>query len=115
VWFLDVPEVPDGTFDNEFALVFGGTVSAGAYTAGAIDFLIEALDCLRSTDGWKGSQTQYVLKAGTQCSRHGHPFTCSRGRRRRWEGIFNREGRGARRGDFIGIERISLKRIRLDS
>lgn len=33
---------PDNTF--EFALVLGGTVSAGAYTAGAIDFLIEALD-----------------------------------------------------------------------
>jgi len=64
VWFLDVPEVPDGTFDNEFALVFGGTVSAGAYTAGAIDFLIEALDCFRSTDGWKGSQTQYDPKGG---------------------------------------------------
>ncbi|MBV9250352.1 MAG: patatin-like phospholipase family protein, partial [Acetobacteraceae bacterium] len=41
-WFLDVPEVPPGTF--EFALVLGGTVSAGAYTAGAVDFLIEALD-----------------------------------------------------------------------
>jgi hypothetical protein len=42
-WFIDVPEVPPGTF--EFALVLGGTVSAGAYTAGAVDFLIEALDC----------------------------------------------------------------------
>jgi hypothetical protein len=29
----------------EVALVLGGTVSAGAYTAGAVDFLIEALDC----------------------------------------------------------------------
>jgi hypothetical protein len=28
----------------EIALVLGGTVSAGAYTAGALDFLIEALD-----------------------------------------------------------------------
>jgi hypothetical protein len=28
----------------EFALVLGGTVSAGAYTAGAVDFLIDALD-----------------------------------------------------------------------
>jgi hypothetical protein len=43
-WFLGVPAVPAGTF--EFALVLGGTVSAGAYTAGAVDFLIEALDCL---------------------------------------------------------------------
>src|ERR1700685_2503207 len=42
-WFLDVADVPDSAF--EFALVLGGTVSAGAYTAGAIDFLIEALDC----------------------------------------------------------------------
>jgi hypothetical protein len=43
-WFLEAPAVPKGTF--EFALVLGGTVSAGAYTAGAVDFLIEALDCL---------------------------------------------------------------------
>ena len=40
-WFLDNPAVPDGTF--ELGLVLGGTVSAGAYTAGALDFLIEAL------------------------------------------------------------------------
>src|SRR5947207_12897924 len=43
-WFLDVPAVEPGVF--EFALVLGGTVSAGAYTAGAVDFLVEALDCL---------------------------------------------------------------------
>jgi hypothetical protein len=43
-WFMNAPGVPAGTF--EFALVLGGTVSAGAYTAGAVDFLIEALDCL---------------------------------------------------------------------
>jgi hypothetical protein len=42
-WFLDAPPVPPRTF--EFALVLGGTVSAGAYTAGAVDFLFEALDC----------------------------------------------------------------------
>jgi hypothetical protein len=30
----------------EFALGLGGTVSAGANTAGAVDFLIGALDCL---------------------------------------------------------------------
>jgi hypothetical protein len=35
-------EVPAGTF--ELALVLGGTVSAGAYTAGVLDFLVEALD-----------------------------------------------------------------------
>ena len=34
--------LPDGTF--EVALVLGGTVSAGAYTAGFLDKLIEALD-----------------------------------------------------------------------
>ena len=34
--------MPDGTF--EVALVLGGTVSAGAYTAGFLDKLIEALD-----------------------------------------------------------------------
>lgn len=43
-WFLDADDLPQGTF--EFALVLGGTVSAGAYTAGAVDFLIQALDCL---------------------------------------------------------------------
>ncbi len=42
-WFIDYPLVPPpNTF--ELALVLGGTVSAGAYTAGALDFLIEALD-----------------------------------------------------------------------
>jgi hypothetical protein len=43
-WFINVPALGPGVF--EFALVLGGTVSAGAYTAGAVDFLIEALDCL---------------------------------------------------------------------
>lgn len=43
-WLLTRPPVPDDkTF--EIALTLGGTVSAGAYTAGAIDFLIQALDC----------------------------------------------------------------------
>ena len=36
------PRPPDGTF--EVALVLGGTVSAGAYTAGFLDKFIEALD-----------------------------------------------------------------------
>jgi len=48
-WFLANPPVPDVTF--ELALVLGGTVSAGAYTAGALDFLIEALDC------WEAART----------------------------------------------------------
>ena len=33
-------DVPPGTF--ELGLVLGGTVSAGAYTGGVLDFLIEA-------------------------------------------------------------------------
>jgi hypothetical protein len=44
--FLTPSAVPEGTF--EIALVLGGTVSAGAYTAGALDFLIEALDCFEA-------------------------------------------------------------------
>ena len=41
-WFDSPGAVAPNTF--EIALVLGGTVSAGAYTAGALDFLIEALD-----------------------------------------------------------------------
>ena len=41
-WFIDQPPPPEHTY--ELALVLGGTVSAGCYTAGALDFLIEALD-----------------------------------------------------------------------
>jgi predicted acylesterase/phospholipase RssA len=41
-WFIDQPEPPEHTY--ELALVLGGTVSAGCYTAGALDFLIEALN-----------------------------------------------------------------------
>lgn len=44
------PEIyfePTPLADNEFeiGLVLGGTVSVGTYTAGVLDFLIEALDC----------------------------------------------------------------------
>jgi predicted acylesterase/phospholipase RssA len=40
---FDTPgDVTPGTF--EIALVLGGTVSSGAYTAGVLDFLVEALD-----------------------------------------------------------------------
>jgi hypothetical protein len=40
---FDTPgDVPKGTF--ELALALGGTVSSGAYTAGVMDFLVEALD-----------------------------------------------------------------------
>lgn len=52
-WFDSPGEVASNTF--EIALVLGGTVSAGAYTAGALDFLIEALDAWTDTrDGPNG-------------------------------------------------------------
>jgi hypothetical protein len=57
---VDPPEL--NTF--EFALVLGGTVSAGAYTAGAVDFLIEALDCwneARNTEGDTSAPRHRVL------------------------------------------------------
>jgi len=44
--FNSPTDVQPQTF--ELALVLGGTVSAGAYTAGAIDFLAEALDCFEA-------------------------------------------------------------------
>jgi hypothetical protein len=44
--FIRVDPPAPNTF--EFALVLGGTVSAGAFTAGAVDFLVEALDCWTS-------------------------------------------------------------------
>jgi hypothetical protein len=64
-WFIDVPAIPPNTF--EFALVLGGTVSAGAYTAGALDFLIEALDCLARAQRNGALQHKVRLKliAGT--------------------------------------------------
>jgi hypothetical protein len=48
--------------------VLGGTVSAGAYTAGAIDFLIEALDCFETAKAQgRAPRHDVVLKliAGT--------------------------------------------------
>jgi hypothetical protein len=41
--------VPPGTF--EIGLVLGGTVSAGAYTAGALDLLVQALDNFQTACG----------------------------------------------------------------
>jgi hypothetical protein len=41
------PDPPDRTF--ELGLVLGGTVSAGAYTAGALDYLLEALEAWHDT------------------------------------------------------------------
>ncbi len=57
--FLNVPDVAPGTF--EFALVLGGTVSAGAYTAGAIDFLIEALDCFSAAKAKREAPPHKVI------------------------------------------------------
>src|SRR5438552_2457339 len=65
-WFIDVPDLAAGNF--EFALVLGGTVSAGADTAGAVDFLIEALDCLSKAQQEKRAPDHRVclkLIAGT--------------------------------------------------
>lgn len=68
-WFLLNPPVPPRTF--ELALVLGGTVSAGAYTAGALDFLIEALDAwtrLRDTGDAAAPQHNVVLRVVTGTS-----------------------------------------------
>ena len=53
---------PKGTF--ELGLVLGGTVSAGAYTAGALDFLLEALE------GWHAGNPPHkvVIKAAAGSS-----------------------------------------------
>jgi hypothetical protein len=54
-WFDSPGEVPPNTF--EIALVLGGTVAAGAYTAGALDFLIEALDAWTGVRDGPDAQT----------------------------------------------------------
>ena len=68
-WFLASPAVPPRTF--ELALVLGGTVSAGAYTAGALDFLIEALDSwtqLRDANNSAAPRHNVVLRVITGTS-----------------------------------------------
>ena len=56
----------------ELALVLGGTSSAGAYTAGAVDFLIEALDCWTAArdaaEGGAAPRHKVVLKVVTGTS-----------------------------------------------
>jgi hypothetical protein len=42
---IPYPAAPN---EFEFALVLGGTGAAGAYTAGVVDFLVEALDCFET-------------------------------------------------------------------
>ncbi|MBV8738944.1 MAG: patatin-like phospholipase family protein [Alphaproteobacteria bacterium] len=68
-WFLADPGVPPRTF--ELALVLGGTVSAGAYTAGALDFLSEALDSwtqLRDANNSAAPRHNVVLRVITGTS-----------------------------------------------
>ncbi len=43
-WFPTIKPLSDDPTLFELALVLGGTVSAGTYTAGALDFLLEALE-----------------------------------------------------------------------
>lgn len=57
------PPPPDKVF--ELGLVLGGTVSSGAFTAGVLDFLVEALDALDSAQAIKdpdAPDTRVVLK-----------------------------------------------------
>lgn len=51
------PDPAAGTF--ELALVLGGTLSAGCYTAGVLDFLVEALDA------WQGAKDAGDAEAPT--------------------------------------------------
>ena len=67
--FIQVGPPDPNTF--EIALVLGGTVSAGAYTAGAVDFLIEALDCwtrLREKGDASAPRHKVLLKVITGTS-----------------------------------------------
>jgi len=57
--FLQTPPVKPGDF--ELALVMGGTVSAGAWTAGAVDFLFEALDCFETAKASGGAPRHDVI------------------------------------------------------
>lgn len=48
----------------QFSLVLGGTVSAGSYTAGVLDFLIEALDC------WTDAREKEATSTSPTAPRH---------------------------------------------
>lgn len=66
------PTTDEQTF--EFALVLSGATSAGAYTAGVVDFLIEALDAweARKADAtWNGPRHNVRLKIITGASAGG--------------------------------------------
>ena len=67
--FIQVDPPAPNTF--EFALVLGGTVSAGAFTAGVVDFLIEAFDCwtnLRDKNDASAPAHKVLLKVITGTS-----------------------------------------------
>jgi hypothetical protein len=60
----ELPQVPPRTF--ELALVLGGTVSAGAYTAGALELLVQALDAFyEEFDGKPPHEVNVQLAAGS--------------------------------------------------
>jgi hypothetical protein len=63
-FLADVPDPDPGVF--EIGLVLGGTVSAGAYTAGALDLLTQALDRFYSDNGTQPPhQVRLTLAAGS--------------------------------------------------
>ena len=58
----------------EFGLVMAGAISAGAYTAGVVDFLIEALDAweeARRLPDYRGPQHRALLKVMSGASAGG--------------------------------------------
>lgn len=57
---------PDGTF--EVGLALAGAISAGAYTAGVMDFLIEALDA------WERAKAEENKAKGSDSKNHAVPF-----------------------------------------
>ena len=65
------PAPPPGTF--EIGLVLAGAVSAGAYTAGVLDFLFEALDewCAAKARGENVPQHKVVLRVAAGASAGG--------------------------------------------
>jgi predicted acylesterase/phospholipase RssA len=64
----------DNTPTFEIGLVMAGAISAGAYTAGVVDFLIEALDtweASRSLPGYRGPRHRVAIKVMTGASAGG--------------------------------------------
>ena len=67
---------PDTPF--EIGLVMAGAISAGTYTAGVIDFLIEALD------EWESAK---AFAASTRTTRRRGNARCMRSGSRSWRGL----------------------------